>query len=195
MSLHAELKEATRHQHEATEQLLFPRQDWSALSLDEYRQFLQIQYVFHQRAESLVDVSLNPELKRVLHWSSRRKLSWLKDDLREVSGDVPPALTKPEAAISEAAGMGLLYVTEGATLGGRMIKKVLRSNEHISPYSSFRFLSGYGEDTSRYWKSFLEVLEKTDYETAVVIAAARAGFDLFTESIYHIQGQVVDRVP
>ncbi len=187
MSFHTKIKEATQQRHQATEKLLFPQQNWSDLSLDQYREFLQIQYVFYQRAEQQIDANLSSELQQMLDWSNRQKLPWIEIDLLEINAITPTDFHQETLITSEEEAMGLLYVTEGATLGGRMIKKALEKNEHISPYTSFRFLSGYGADTSAYWKSFLTILEGTHYKPDIVITSAQRGFDLFSQSVYLIR--------
>ncbi|WKN40415.1 biliverdin-producing heme oxygenase [Tunicatimonas pelagia] len=191
MSLHAKLKEATRPQHEATEHLLFPQQDWLSLSLDQYREFLQIQYVFHQQAEWQIDTALGPELQQTLRWPNRQKLPWIERDLLEINTITPTGFPKETIVASEEEAMGLLYVTEGAMLGGRMIKKALQKNEQIAPHVSFRFLAGYEGDTAAYWKSFLNVLANNYREPKTVITAAQRGFDLFAQSVYLIRKKMV----
>ncbi|MGB3585808.1 MAG: biliverdin-producing heme oxygenase [Tunicatimonas sp.] len=195
MSFHTKIKEATQHQHQATEQLLFPQQNWSDLSLDQYREFLQIQYVFYQRAEQQIDVALSPGLRQMLDWSNRQKLPWIEADLLEINAITPVGFPKDMMVASEGEAMGLLYVTEGSTLGGRMIMKALQKNEKIAPYTSFRFLSGYGADTSAYWKSFLRVLEDNHHQPETVIAAAQQGFDLFSQSVYLIREKQLAKQP
>lgn len=195
MSFHVKLKEATQQQHEATERLLFPQQNWVNLSLDQYREFLQIQYVFYQRTEQQIEAALSLGLQQDLDWPNRRKLSWIECDLLEINTITPTGFPPEKLVASEEEAMGLLYVTEGAALGGRMIEKALRKNEQIAPYASFRFLSGYGADTSAYWKSFLAVLEDAHYDPQTVVGAAHRGFDFFAKSTYLIRGETTRSSP
>lgn len=187
MSFHVRLKEATWQQHKATEHLLFPQQNWSGMSLVDYGEFLQIQYVFHQQAEQQIDASLTTQLKEKLRWPNRRKLEWIEHDLVEIEADVPTQFAEDTPKLQEEEALGLLYVTEGSMLGGRMIAKALRNNQQIAPRTSFHFLGGYGSDTSTYWKSFLETLEYNTHQPDNIITAAKMGFDLFAKSIYLIR--------
>ncbi|MEM8966540.1 MAG: biliverdin-producing heme oxygenase [Bacteroidota bacterium] len=187
MSFHIRLKEATWEQHKATEKLLFPDKNWTSLSLADYSQFLQIQYVFHQQAEQQVDTALSAKLKEKLNWPERRKLGWIESDLGEIGVDIPTGFTNDVAKLSEEEALGLLYVTEGSMLGGRMIEKVLQNNRQVAPHTSFHFLSGYGANTSTHWKSFLDTLENTTCVPETIITAARTGFDLFAKSVYLIK--------
>lgn len=192
-SFHEKLKEATRSQHQTTEKLLFLHQSWDTFSLDDYRQFLKIQYVFHAYTERAIDNTLSPRLKDQLDWLQRRKLPSIQDDLHELSSATPVIIDHAQPLTSEAEAIGYLYVTEGSTLGGRMISKALQKNEQVATRCSFRFLNVYGADTGHYWKSFLKVLSKeipTDREETVIIAAQRA-FNIFAQSVYLVRGKAL----
>lgn len=192
-SFHERLKEATRSQHQTTEKLLFPHQSWDTFSLDDYQQFLKIQYVFHVYMERSIDNTLSPKLKDQLDWLQRRKLSSIQDDLHELSSATSVIIDHTQPLTSEAEALGYLYVTEGSTLGGRMISKALQKNEQIAACCSFRFLNVYGTDTGRYWKSFLKVLseEISTNQEKTVIAAAQRAFNIFTQSVYLVRGKAL----
>ncbi|MEQ9441538.1 MAG: biliverdin-producing heme oxygenase [Cyclobacteriaceae bacterium] len=190
MSLRIKLREATHQLHQDTEQLLFPDQSWQELSLDNYGQFLQTQFVFHSSIERAITSAISPSLKEQLQWPQRQKSGWIEADLEEINVLLPQHLPLPAELTSEAAALGMLYVTEGSMLGGRMIHKTLQQNEHIAPYSAFRFLEGYGEQTGALWKGFLHVLAqevKEEEEESTAIAAAKQGFGIFAESVSFIQ--------
>lgn len=192
-SFHKKLKEATQSQHEATENLLFPHQSWDTFSLPDYRQFLKIQYIFHAHMERVIDDAFSPRLKEQLHWSQRRKLSSIQSDLVELASAAPEITDHAQPLTSETEALGYLYVTEGSTLGGRMISKALSENEQVAAHSSFQFLNVYGANTGRYWKEFLQVLSQevaTHQEETVIIAAQRA-FSLFTQSVYFVRDQAL----
>ncbi|MGD1894572.1 MAG: biliverdin-producing heme oxygenase [Cyclobacteriaceae bacterium] len=187
------LREATRSQHEATESLLFPHQSWETFSLQNYREFMTVQYVFHTHTERVIDDALGPELKERLHWQQRRKLLSIQNDLAELSSGKPTITEYALPLASEAEAIGYLYVTEGSTLGGRMISKALSENEQIATHCSFRFLNVYGTETGRYWKEFLDVLSKeitADQEETVITAAQRA-FGLFAQSVNFVRDKAL----
>ena len=56
-----------------------------------------------------------------------------------------------------AEALGMLYVVEGATLGGNVILKRLRDNGAVRP--EFAFLHPYGSQSGRMWKRFLGAAE------------------------------------
>jgi heme oxygenase len=62
----------------------------------------------------------------------------------------------PEPADTHEA-LGLLYVIEGSTLGGRLILKALARKGIIDP--SLSFLDPYGNDSARMWRAVLTVIE------------------------------------
>lgn len=61
----------------------------------------------------------------------------------------------PPAGVADALGM--LYVVEGATLGGNIILKRLRDNGANRP--EFAFLHPYGSQSGLMWKRFLSAAE------------------------------------
>ena len=91
-------------------------------------------------------------------------------------GDAPlPAFPLP---ISPAQALGMLYVLEGSTLGGRIILRMLASRGVQDP--SLAFLDPYGAQTGARWRGFLAVLarEADDNEERIAQACdgARSGF-------------------
>lgn len=62
----------------------------------------------------------------------------------------------PEPANVQEA-LGLFYVIEGSTLGGRLILKALARNGITD--SSLLFLDPYGSDSARMWRALLTVIE------------------------------------
>lgn len=77
-----------------------------------------------------------------------------------------------------AEALGMFYVIEGATLGGRIILRML-ADKGIRDIA-LRFLDPYGTDTGARWRAFLSVLarEITDDENRIAAACrgACAGF-------------------
>jgi len=59
--------------------------------------------------------------------------------------------------------MGMLYVLEGSTLGGRFILKNIQENLGLDEENGISYFAGYGNKTGSYWKKFLNDL--TDFET------------------------------
>lgn len=92
-----------------------------------------------------------------------------------------PTLSAPSLPIaSTAAALGALYVTEGATLGGRMILRAVSASGHGD--EALAFLDPYGEETGAMWLAFCAVANQQLNDTvdglAEAICAAQATFRL-----------------
>ncbi len=118
----------------------------------------------------------------------RRKLSWIVADL-ELLESLPPINSKsrvfPEpAAVSVAFGIGMMYVLEGSTLGGKFIGKNIRQALGYDASNGARYLAGYGADTGSMWKQFLADMvsfEQSGDDGNEIIEGANAAF----QGIYH----------
>ncbi|MGB3850702.1 MAG: biliverdin-producing heme oxygenase [Tunicatimonas sp.] len=180
MSLRQQLKAATQPYHDQTERVAGPN---DGFTLTDYRTFLLTGWLFHSSLESSLTNSLPQSLKEDLRWPDRLKTERIAQDLHELgvnpAGDLLPLPFTIEAV---PQALGALYVAEGSTLGGVMMKKTWAADAAIGPYTSFRFLGCYGTQTGAYWKSFVSVLESTvtdpDGEVAA-IATARAAFEFY----------------
>lgn len=96
--------------------------------------------------------------KLIADKEERRKLISISEDLKALSSQVTipsyPAFTPFQLPVSPAFAIGVIYVVEGSTLGGRVILKHLQQRLfNLSDGTSF--FTGYGEHTGRLWKSFL----------------------------------------
>lgn len=110
------------------------------------------------------------------------KSLWLKKDLLAAGWDtasidcIPLAGFMPDLD-SMAARFGAAYVIEGAQLGTQVLGK--RLAPALAPWSP-RWLEGYGHDTGKKWRIFMECSERMlDSEEACKVAsnAARASFE------------------
>lgn len=78
---------------------------------------------------------------------------------------------------SRGEALGMLYVLEGSTLGGRLILRMLAARGVEDP--DLAFLDPYGAETGRRWRSFLLVLSREiddEDEIAEACRGARSGF-------------------
>ncbi len=152
----AHLRDGTRDLHAAAESTM----SYLGSTVDEtgYRTFLERWYGFH--------VVLEPRLsawhrrEAVLDWDRRRKLPLLEADLGALGVDRPARLGLPRcpcvpAVPTTAEALGALYVVEGSTLGGRVLRDRLR--DAPLPPGCFRFLSSYGAQTGRRWHGYRAV--------------------------------------
>lgn len=88
--------------------------------------------------------------------AARRKGPLLAADLRALGQSVRDE--QPDAhcpiCINLAAGFGTMYVLEGATLGGRILRKLLRTKLGIDATNGGSFYDCYGDRTQAMWKEF-----------------------------------------
>jgi heme oxygenase len=106
------------------------------------------------------DAALSGELAMVpgVDFDRRRRAHLFKD----VAVQTPlPEFPMPD---SRAEALGLFYVLEGSTLGGRLILRSLAGRGVDDP--ALRFLDPYGADTGELWRSFLAVLARETADEA-----------------------------
>jgi heme oxygenase len=120
------------------------------------------------------DAVLEPYLAEIegLDMTTRRRTPLLA---KFVGGAPLPKFPHPG---SRAAALGMLYVLEGSTLGGRLILRMLADRGCSDP--DLAFLDPYGHDTGSRWRSFLSVLSREvandDERIADAGRGALAGF-------------------
>lgn len=150
------VKEATRPEHLRAERQLA----LMGRSLDEreYRSLLEAFLNFYSAAEAQLERALSTEVRTELEFSSRLKTPWLEADLKALGsrGDAASPdfshLLPPSA--SEASALGVMYVMEGATLGGQVISRHLATTLPAGCQKALHFYRGYGEQTGARWKQF-----------------------------------------
>ena len=128
-----------------------------------YTRIIQAYYGFHAPLQRLIDglpgFASDPE---------RQKLPALIKDLRALglSGediDQLPLCTDLPSIASQAQLLGVMYVMEGATLGGQVLRRIVADRLGIDADSGGEFLDVYGRDTGRLWKGFLSRLAGFDH--------------------------------
>lgn len=147
------LRDDTAELHENVEQSLNPAERFR--TRENYIALLQILYPFYGTIEAIM---------AKLDWGSigfdfdaRCKTRLLAGDLhalgRPVEGPAPQAV-ECSVLIDLASGFGALYVLEGAALGGRILRKILKANLGIDDSTGGSFYDGYGDATQRRWQEF-----------------------------------------
>ena len=173
------LKRETSPQHTAIERQIDLRHVCGSRSA--YTQHLARLYGFYRplekalwRTSAVREAGLGEE---------RRKTPLLLDDLRALRAAPLAALPLCEAlppVAEDAQALGCLYVLEGASLGGRVITRLVRERLGIGPGDGGAFFHGYGEATGAMWDSFrasLDAYARSPERQEAVIGAARATFD------------------
>lgn len=173
-----ELKEGTADLHEEAER--YVRILDSDASIADYTRYLCAMHGFHAPLEhafaadaSLAAAGFDASVRCV-------KAMWMRDDLH--------ALGVPEAAVTctelpragnLARSLGIAYVLEGSTLGGRFILAKLPPALASLRGTATRYLDGYGKDTGARWRGFGEILARSVagmLDEAAAVHAARETF-------------------
>ena len=145
------------------------------------RGILRAFYGFYAPLESRIYAAARGSLREDVR--RRQKTQWLVHDLvamgdtTETIAQLPCCTDLPKVVFQNQL-LGVLYVLEGATLGGQVIAEALR--RHIGNKVSARFFTPYGERTTAMWESYLHLLAEltTDEEAErYVLASARATFE------------------
>ncbi|GGI25886.1 biliverdin-producing heme oxygenase [Pedobacter mendelii] len=160
------LRAETAESHKELEALMFVNEIMNkSLSIENYKKLLSINYIMHQRLEHKLANMLDDDIAEKLELKSRFKLSALDKDLAYWKID---PLTLPELDFklfvpekSNAAVLGALYVLEGATLGGNVIKKHILANPNFKNNDDgLNYYGVYAEEIISKWKSFVQILNQ-----------------------------------
>lgn len=177
MSVLAAIREATGAAHEELETGL------DVLSrlgtLDGRRRLLADFHALYEPAEG----ALAPRLAAVpgLAYAERLKLPLLLDDLRALGGQTPAPAEAPRLRELPHA-LGFAYVLEGATLGGRVIRK--RVAAAGQSFTGLSFFDAYGPAAGRRWMDFCEVLEREcTASPSEALLGAKEGFAYMTAGL------------
>jgi heme oxygenase len=152
-----ELRSQTQPLHQALELLpLSAAIVAGSLTKDQYISYLQAMYPVVRELEE----DIYPRLREFIpDLPQRAKLQMLKRDLDFLNA-LPEHPPKPfEAAgyeFSVPSAMGIMYVIEGSTLGGRVIVKNVEKVLGFDDDNGAVYFSGYGKDTGVLWKAFLQ---------------------------------------
>lgn len=97
----------------------------------------------------------------VPYLEQRRKLHLIESDLsyscknRNIINKYPLSRS---TKLTAAFAMGVMYVIEGSTLGGRVILKNINKHLGFTDEAGCRYFAGYKAETGSLWKSFLAAL-------------------------------------
>lgn len=152
-----------------------------------YRRLLQAYFGFYAPIEAaLYDSGLIPE---GFDTSLREKTPTLISDLHalglnDAAISALPRWTDLPTFDSPAACLGALYVLEGATLGGQVLRREMAQRLGVDADNGGAFLDVYGAETGRRWKKFLDYLDRQTLDAADkqrAVIAARSTFSGFEQ--------------
>lgn len=176
-----DLRQATASAHHALEaRLPFLQPDFN---LPRYTGLLKAYHGFYLPLEQALCAL---PLPAALQYQQRRKAAALAADLRTLGltqqqiEQLPQCRQLPPMQ-DTASAFGVLYVLEGATLGGQVLLRAMRTSLQIGADSGASFLDVYGAATGQRWRAFLELLSGITQPAARqhCTHAASATFALF----------------
>lgn len=178
LALSAYLKSATQVLHEEVEKKLNAGKIFSPYyTIEDYKELIRQHYLFFNQFENLVFSSLAPEISEQLNVQGREKLSFLLKDMSDLGLEANESISTGLTLSAEEA-MGFLYVMEGSTLGGNVIKKQLAALPHFNEIQ-LHFFGCYGPLTGKQWSAFKEVLDPsfTAAQYEEVLAGAKKAYE------------------
>lgn len=180
------LRSATAHSHTNLEALPISA---SIMNPDvtnrEYALYLNLMHDVVKDAEDNIFPALNTI---VTDLSDRNKSHLLEQDLKTLgitkNGIAVKPLSNTQKLFSPAFALGIMYVIEGSSLGGRVILKNINAALGHDIDSGAAYFSGYGGQTGSYWKNFLGMLANYEAEhnnANEIIAGADYAFIAISE--------------
>jgi heme oxygenase len=174
------LRAATGASHKSLEDRLpFMR---PAMDLVLYVRLIQAYYGFYCPLEQLI-AGIDDDCP---HAGERHKVPALVRDLialglSRAQIDALPLCAELPVITSAPQLLGARYVIEGATLGGQVLRRVVKDSLGIEADSGGEFLDVYGRATGPLWKAFLQQLAQADdpQHNDQIVETACATFSCF----------------
>jgi len=176
------LRTATADSHTGLEELPISKSVMNPkVSKEEYLLYLSLMHDVVKDAEE----NIFPQLKDIItDLSERNKYSKLENDLKVLghskttieNNPVSDGLKNPTTAFS----LGILYVIEGSSLGGRVILKNINTALGYDIENGASYFGGYGGQTGSHWKKFIGMLTQYEAQTnsgKEIIAGADYAFN------------------
>lgn len=179
LSTSERLRRDTSIEHTAIERVPMLAMIFDAgFTLRAYHELLRRLYAFYLPMEDQLFECAPPLLDAAL--AHRRKTPLLERDLAALNEGRMPAVDP--AAIDElpllptaAHALGALYVLEGATLGGQIIRRRLREQLGSGVDHALAFYTGHAAATGAQWRSFRKLLDERISPESEGAQAAAAG--------------------
>ena len=156
-----------------------------------YIRFLQSHYLFHMEIARHVGACDSMNTNSILDWPNCERISALKTDLKslgferhEMGGGVSDRLT----VHSSGFAAGLVYVSEGSSLGNQQIYKALSKKEAFLELGAKQFFEVSIKGPSERWKAFLHLLSlRPVSQHEAIVEGAKKGFQYFGQLYSKLQ--------
>lgn len=177
-----ELKEGTADLHEEAERYVRILDDDATVA--DYVRYLRAMYGFHAPLETLLAHDADLGATTFDAGTRCQKAAWMLGDLHALGvTDAPDVCTDLPRAGNLARALGVAYVLEGSTLGGRFILAKLPPALAALRGTATRYLDGYGAETGHCWRAFGDLVTRavaTPLDEAAAVHAARETFAFLT---------------
>lgn len=179
------LKTETAAAHTALERLPLSENLMSPdLTKDNYATYLYLMRDIVLDAEQ----NIFPVLKGVVpDLDERAKIKLIEADLDSLGksyGNDKYPISEGLKTVTEGFAMGVFYVMEGSTLGGRVILKNVAKQLGLDEGTGTSYFAGYNEKTGSMWKGFLETLltyeAQNDNKEEIIKGANHAFKSIYT---------------
>lgn len=155
------------------------------ITVAQYAMYLNLMYDVIENLETKIYPILNEVISDL---EDRKKAHFIVNDLKVigVKRKEQISLFQDVHKMSVPFAMGIIYVVEGSTLGGRFIVKNIQESLGYDEENGASYFSGYGNKTGSFWKKFLNYL--TDFETLTnsqqeIIAGADYAFTIIAKHL------------
>ncbi|MBF4507756.1 biliverdin-producing heme oxygenase [Flavobacterium sp. JLP] len=155
------LKNHTASAHKKLENLSVSKSIlYADMKIGEYCHYLSLMYDVHKSTEDVIF----PFLKDIVFdLKEREKTHLIYNDLLFLNFNKNgSSIVFENQKITTAFALGILYVIEGSSLGGRYILKNVETIQGLDQQEGISYFTGYGNKTGSYWKNFLNTL--TEYQ-------------------------------
>jgi heme oxygenase len=160
------------------------------LNLDQYRSHLKRMISLYAPLEANLLVAI-AHLGDPFGLSIRLKSDWLRSDLfaldvSEAEINTLSSQLECEAVLTMPEFIGTLYVLEGSTLGGQVIRRSLLTRLPFAA-KAMRFYTGYGDRTATLWGTFRTIAQNlvTEQDIPASVSSAKATFQRFITALKH----------
>jgi heme oxygenase len=156
-----QLKSHTANAHKKLEQLPVSASILSPnMAIADYGHYLSLMYGVHKSLQE----NIFPLLSAVIpDLNEREKTQLIENDLSFLNYKIDQSSSVfRNRDIMIPFALGMLYVVEGSSLGGRFILKNIETIPGLDHQKGVSYFTGYGNKTGSYWKNFLNML--TEYQ-------------------------------
>ena len=184
-----QLRKSTANIHHQVEALPVSRSLMSdQVTLEDYLFYMRCMQEVMEAYDDVIIPRIKPYFPDV---EERKKLPSLSKDIRYLSQQCNFSQTiaplEMPVISSDAVAVGMAYVIEGSTLGGRVILKHIQQRFDLEPLTGAAFFTGYSQRTGSMWRTFLDLLTQyaiQQQQEQQIIDGAIQGFNMIYSHLF-----------